>query len=300
VCLNSNDNFVQISDIKVITKTTTEEIHKRYINDFLITLLEENDILISSNTFVRYNFLKNINLYEVYVVQHDTPDFTIAPDILSAFYDKNKINTTDLFVLEDFFAVFQDKQLLCFRKRNNDDIEDIKIYVTQAYKTNINTTYSITNISFEQLKETFQNKNKTKQLNNFKKLYSTNYFAIFGLYSFVGITIFMVFLYVSFIKSLDDTKYQELLKQNQPTYTNQVQRKKIIPKIIDIFKYIKLENLSIEQINYTNNKAKLIVLHKDKEKLLNFLALYGGETTIERIVFLEQRNLYSMEIKVEF
>jgi len=186
----------------------------------------------------------------------------------------------------------KNKQLICFRQIINNDIEDIKIYVTQTYNLTIDNVYKINNVTFNQFKASFQN----NYSNNFKQLNTNNSFKFFSLYSISILIGFSIFLYSSWSKSLNDKQYQQLLKY-QKNKTN-YKTKKIMPNIIEILKYIKLENLTTQKIIYANNKLKLILLHSNKNKLLNFLTLYNNKTTIDKITFLDTNNMYAMELTI--
>ncbi len=86
-------------------------------------------------------------------------------------------------------------------------------------------------------------------------------------------------------------KYDKL-KNKEITY------EKIAPKLIEIFKYIKLENLITQKISYEKHKINLDLLHQDKTKLLNFLTIYNGKIFIKNIEFLKKDNLYKMVVEI--
>jgi len=197
--------------------------------------------------------------------------------------------------------------LYCFKGIEKSNIEDIKNYCVQTYQLPLDNIYKIDDSWFKQLQVAYE-KDLSNQANTiFTKLKGGNAFLFFSIFAFVSICIFTFFTYNSFSNISNSSnerflniqkKYNKLKLQSQNSLAK-INYTKITPKLIELFKYIKLENLTIAKIAYAKNQLQLVLLHKDKNKLLNFLTIYDHKTIIQKIEFLKEQNLYTMVINIE-
>ncbi len=306
--INNHQNFIVASNIQIITIKVTEEINQSFIKDFIKTTLETNEIILDNNTYVAYSFIPNNNLYEIYVVHSSLDDLLIAPDILTTFYKHKDNKATNLFILKDFFVVYKGQKLYCFKSfKESSTYEDIKSYVTQTYKLHLDNIYTIDDDKFNQLKLLYSQENYTTKRSSFQKIKNDNSFLAFSLFTIVSIIIFLIILYNSYINTNDilttklytiKNKYEQI-KQKQHTQKEPINHNKISLKLIELFKYIKLENITTQKISYESHKIHLALLHKSKDKLLSFLTIYNNNISIDRIEFLKEQTLYKMVIKIE-
>ena len=306
--INNHKNFIPASSIKIITVDVTEEIDDNFIKDFIKTTLETNAIILDNHTYIAYNFIPNNSLYEIYVVYSTLDDLLIAPNILTAFYKNKETQTTDLFILKDFFVVFKEKKLYCFKSfKESSTHKDINSYVTQTYKLHLDNIYIIDDDNFNQLKLLYTNENSTVKESSFYKLKDDNTFLAFIIFISISIIIFLIFLYNYYFTTHDTlstkltttkNKYEHI-KQTQHNKKEPINNNKVSLKLIELFKYIKLENLITQKISYERDIISLALLYKEKDKLLNFLTIYPTTTTIEGIEFIKEQELYKMVIKIE-
>ena len=303
-----SNRLILTSNIQIVTINVTEKINTKFLNEFIATTLKTNQILCDDNTYIWYKFIEQINLYEIYVVYSLSNNFVIEPQILSKFYDKNiHQKGVDLFILENFFALYNKGELYCFKGIEKSNIEDIKNYCVQTYQLPLDNIYKIDDSWFKQLQVAYE-KDLSNQANTiFTKLKGGNAFLFFSIFAFVSICIFTFFTYNSFSNISNSSnerflniqkKYNKLKLQSQNSLAK-INYTKITPKLIELFKYIKLENLTIAKIAYAKNQLQLVLLHKDKNKLLNFLTIYDHKTIIQKIEFLKEQNLYTMVINIE-
>ena len=235
-----------------------------------------------------YRFFKAIKSYEIYLLNNPQNTFVTAPEILSSFYENKEISSIDLFILDNFFAVYKNTKLYCFKTFNKSTHEDIETYVMQTYKINLDNTYAISNKEFKKLNLLY------KKQSNFKRLKQNNPFLFFTIFASIMLMIGLFYSYNIFNAS----KQNNLQEYHNKIDTSKIVYKKIVPKLIDLFKYIKIENLVTSKIVCTNTKIKLILVHGDKKKLLNFATIYSKDITIKSIEFLKDKELFSMEIEV--
>jgi hypothetical protein len=306
--LSSISKLIPTSDIQTIQISVTEEINLKFLNKFITTTLVTNKIEITSETFIWYNFIKHKKRYDIYVVYNDSNYFNISPNIVSAFYKTNDIVSIDLFILKDTFIVFKNKQLYCFKCITYSNEEDIKNYICTTYKIDIDNIVYINDTKFQELQLAYEKIPIVKRYNPFKKLKEKKIFLFFIIYVAISTFIMLIFLYNSFINSsslVQSKQLKKITQQYQKLKQKQTNQKikydtKIMPKIIELFRYIKLENLTIQKLTYTHNQITLALLHQNKNKLLNFLTIYNGKVNVHKVSLLENLSLYSMEIDIEF
>lgn len=297
-------SLIKTCDIQTVTISVTEEIKKQFINEFLTTILETHNILCDENTYIWYKFINQINVYEIYVIDNESSHFIMESQILSTFYTKNKdYNKIDLFILKDFFVLYSDGQLYSFKSFKESNDEDIKNYVIQTYKIGLDNIYKIDNVEFQKLKVLYESELANKNSLNFVRLKKNNTFLIFKIFTSISIIVFLFIIYNTF-----DNKFYNLdskLLDIQKKYTklkhqsiDSLSHKQITPKLIELFKYIKLENITTTQIIYSKHKVQLGLRHKNKSKLLNFLTIYNGKIIIQKIEFLDDLEVHNMEIEV--
>ncbi|VAY87611.1 hypothetical protein MNB_ARC-1_504 [hydrothermal vent metagenome] len=301
-------NIIPISKIKTIRVDVTEEINKYYLDSFIKTSLESNDIIIKQNTYIHYKFIKQINTYEIYIINSDISDFIIIPDILCLFYTKDlSVDTVDLFILENCFVVFKNKKWYAFKEIQSKNKKDIAYYVTQTYKIPIDNIYQIDKNKLMQLRDLYKKEQKHKINNNFKPLTVDNLFLLFSIFSFVSFIVFGILLYNSSVNISNDTNYKELQKmrkleiksRSQQQKLDEKENQKVVHRLINLFKYAKLGHITINNLSYSKKRFQLELLHIKKNKLLDFLTMYNGKIKINKIEFLDQKKLYRMVINVE-
>ncbi len=297
-----DSNFINTSKIQIISIKVTEQITPQFLQEFLKTTLESNNILITNTTLVWYSFIEEIKLYEIYITKSTNHNVDIYPNILNGFYNtNNKSSTIDLFILDNFFAVYKYGKLYCFKHIKNSSTKDIQNYIIQNYQLNLNNTINYDNIQFNKLLDLYKKSKNNANIAKFIKLKKDNSFLFFIISFIVSIIVFLFFLFSAYntnLKTIDkqflnmQIKYKKL-QNKKITYT------KITPQLIELFKYIKLENLISKTITYEKHKIKLDLFHQDKIKLLNFLTIYHSTISIDNIEFIKDIQLYKMVVQIE-
>ncbi len=297
----SDNTIIPASKIQFIAVCVTEKIKPRFLQDFLITNIKLNNILIDNNTYVWHSFIEETNLYKIYIANEMTKNIDISPNILSEFYENidEKI-TIDLFVLKDFFAVYKYGKLYCFKNIKESTKTDIQNYITQTCKISLDNIYEIDDIRFKELQSSYEIKTKNKDKPNFVKLKKDNLFLYFSAFSFICMVFFIGVLNLFYNKAIqnNDEKIILLKKEFDKLKNKKINHKKISYDLIELFKYIKLEKLYTNKIVYKKHQVQLSLFHKDKSKLLNFSIIYDDKILIENIEFLEKQNLYEMVVKI--
>ncbi len=295
-------NFIDTSKIQVVAIKVTEKINSQFLQEFLKTTLESNNIPITNTTLVWHSFIEEVKLYEIYIINDTNHNIDIYPNILSQFYNNTKNNnTTDLFILDNFFAIYKNSKLYCFKSIKNSSIKDIKNYVEQTYQLNLDNTASYDDIKFNTLLNSYKESKSDLNKPKFIRLKENNSFLFFIIFLIISIGIFIFILFNTYNTSINsiDNKLSNMQIKYQKLQNKEVPYIKIVPKLIKLFKYIKLENLISKSIVYEKDKIKLNLFHSDKTKLLNFSTIYNSTITIKNIEFIKDIQLYKMVVQIE-
>ncbi len=296
-----DSNFILTSDIEIVTINVTEQIIPQFLNEFLLTTIETNNIILDDNSYIWHKFFDHINLYEIYIINSKKNSFDIYPNILHKFYidDKNS-DRLDLFILRNVFVVYNSCELYCFKSFKYSSNEDIINYVEQVYKLSLDNIYLIDEVRLNELKKEYIKNNNNYNKPKFIKLKKNNHFILFCIFSIFCILIFSTHLYDTFddISNKNEVKLSQIKNKYENLKQNRLEHKRLVLALTELFKYIKLENIIINKIIYENNSIKLALMHKNKDKLLNFTTIYNGKFTIERIEFLKEMALYKMVINI--
>jgi hypothetical protein len=306
--LNStSDLFIKTDDIKIISNEVTQEINPQYLDDFIKTTLKINNILINDELLIWHTFIKEVNIYKIYIIYCEKNTIDIYPNILRCSYNNLQSNTIDLFILDNFFAIYKYGNLYYFKSIKNSSSDDIKNYVIKTYKLNIDTVVKIDKIQFDKLSHTYKSlENNCKKTNKtiFINLKQNKQFSIFIYFIIFCIISFVLTIY--FIQNDKISTTNKQLKNLKTRYDklknnkSKIKHQNIASKTISLFKFIHLQNLIIKKLTSKNNKISLELLHIDKTKLLNFLTIYNEKIFIKNLEFIKKDNLYKMAIEIEF
>ncbi len=294
--------FIDTVEIKTIQVFVTEEINPRFMTDFIKTTLETNNISITKDIKVWSSFFEDINLYEIYIINSDKQSIDIFPNIFSIYYKDNIQSTFDLFIVDNLFVVYKDMEIYCFKSIDNSTAEDIKKYIEQLYNIKIDNTFTYNNEEFLCLTNNYlEYKDDQKKL-VFYSLDKNWIYKYFIYYTIGCLAVFSYLLYDNYNQKLVNTnqKFLKLQRKYQLLQKPPKSYKKATPQLINLFKYIKLENILVENIEYKNKQVKLTMMHQDKDRLLNFITIYSGDIKIDKIVFINDENLYKMEVRIAF
>ena len=306
-----NKDNVEIIDSKAITtlsQKVTQEIDSKYLLEFIKTSILNSNIPTDKNTQYYYKYIESSLSYEILIFQNNnTNNFILEPFIFLAFYDINEtVNSVDVFVSNETFVLFKNRELLVLKNVENVSNEDIKIYVYQTYNIKIDNFIQIDKETIQQLKTKYL-------LNNYKKI-DIKFHKIIENKSF---TFFIIFLTVTTLLSLyilstkmdnsniKDSKAnkspQTVLVQNHFSKLEKIYNKhnlKNIEKTIELFKYLKLQGITLETFEYKSNKIYANIVDKQKKKLLDFITVYTEDIEINSIEFNENDSVFIMSVEI--
>ena len=300
---------IKVIDYSFITTfhiTVSEEISSKYINQFIRTTVSNSDIDTDENSYLYYNFLPYSSSYEILIFNKNFKGkFILEPFMLLSYYPIDKqINSTDLFITENYFVLFKDKEFILLKNITNIEKDDIQSYIEQSYNLTIDNTIALSKDDIKKLKNLYL-KNNYDINYNFLKLQKENSFKYFIYFILLSSTIFGYLLFnKTYTKKqiILPTKKENLEEKNYKNLLNIYKKhdQNLINKTIDLFKYLKLNKITITSLKYSNKKLNLNINHKDKNKLLAFTTIYNKKIDIKSLNFLKETKNYKMEISIEY
>jgi len=278
--MTSSDIFL-ISPLlcKNITIQTTEKISSSNIYNFLTTSIQSNDINLQINERIFYFYISESNIYEIYIISIANTYIQTYANIFKYYY-KDKIDSIDLFITNDYFAIYKNSKLYFFKENKNYEIEDIKSFVKYKYKLEINNINIINKDQIKNYQEKFIINNK--EYIKFVKPKQSKFYLYYIFY-----LLLLVLLVVGY-----EIKNKPKVSENN----NKIVYKKNNEIIYDIVKLCNIYKLQIENLSY-NNKYHLKIVSKNKKNLDKFISFYKNSIKIKNIY--KNKNRYILEFEIE-
>ena len=301
---DDNVGYVNSKNIKTLSIKTTEQIDSKHLHNFIITSIKNNNIKLEQKSFYYYTFKKETLSYEIIVFNSfEIKEFIFEPFLLLGYYDiKNKQNSSDLFILDNFFALFVNQNFITYKKIQNVNLDDIKLYLTQTYNISIDNIININRLEFRQIRANyFINHHKHTLYKYIATKIDSSYKQFLFFVAFCG----LVFTYLAFGKITNTDiktttiskvsgvdKHYLALKKEYLSFN-----KKPYEKTIELFKYLKLKKITILDFEYKDKKFDILIEHTRKENLMDFLTMYE-EATIDSLIYIPATNKYQMKFNI--
>ncbi|MEA3288978.1 MAG: hypothetical protein U9Q04_02255 [Campylobacterota bacterium] len=301
----SGIQVIDASEIQTSSLKVTEKIQSKYLLKFIERNLTDQNIKFTSNSYIYYSFLDSTLTYEIVIFNtNNYKDTILEPFIFEMLCDSMEGQIRyDVFFTDHYFTLYKNGKFLLFKNIKNVAQEDIDIYVSQTYKIKINSITYIDKKHLNDLKNKY--KKDPKISTRYHKLIQKNsyrYFIIYLIFSFIIFSTAIIHknttakeipVQINSSKSAGQMRYTKL-KKILKEHDN-----KTAEHIIEIFKYIKINNILLQEIVFEKAVFKLIVTHTKKNNLINFLNSYNNKSTIKSLIFDEENALYKMEIRIE-
>ncbi|RXJ89700.1 hypothetical protein CRV01_07445 [Arcobacter sp. CECT 8983] len=258
---------------------STEEISQNHLKNFILTNLEKEEILLSSNSYIYASFLKELNSYQLIVFDKNS---TNIPEIFS---HKCK-NDNELLITERYFCLYKEKKVY-FYQEIKEKLNEKQILEFVKSSFNIE-KLSITN-------EINKNKKQEKQYSfiGYKK---SHLFKFFLLYILV---LFLVLLcYFSSNNKVEDKLSIENLKKRIETQKQNSAYSFVSSKIVDLFYHAKQKDIKILSIQLQNKSFLLELSSLQKKSIYEFFNNY--KTSINSFKYDELIGGYKVNANISF
>jgi len=297
--------IIEFDQLHTLSVKVTQKIEDKYLDKFIKTSISSNHISTTKNSNYYFNFIEDALIYEIIVFECYSPNSYLAPCLLYGFYaDCTTSDTTDIFLYENNFIVFQNREFLLLKNIEYSSQDDVEIFVSQTYHLSIDNIVVIEKQQFENIKDQYFEQ-PSSQLIKFHPLISDDSFRWFKIFTLFCTFIF-VFLSYGYISSKmqpiqntthQDTSNKQLIKLKHIYNKHNF---KAIEKTIELFKYLKIQNIKLISIKYENKKVEIVVSNEKKSKLLNFLTMYDNKVDIKFIEYQKDTNSYIMSAVVHY
>lgn len=199
--------FSPINQINFIEIEVSEEIDIKNIKNFISTSLTLKNKNISNKDKIYLNYIKELKQYQVFILEKDYKYFDFQ--IFESFFDaENQNNESNLFVCDNFFALY--KNGLCYYFQNIQDnikIDEVIDFINKKFFINIKNVEKVDNKQLEELRKKYL-KNNNKNLLKTISLKNNYSFKFYLLYIFLLCFFpFLVRLTINFIKK----QYKKIL-----------------------------------------------------------------------------------------
>jgi len=282
--------ILNINEISTLSIKVTEEITKKSLHNFLKTSIKNSNSYFSKNTYYYFYYNSNTLTYEIILYEKLSQKATLEPFLITQKLNQND-EVIKIFLVNDYFIVSKNTKLLILKKVNSIDEEEISLYVNQMYKIE---EFEIIEITQDYLDSLAQE--KCLFLNDgFYPLHPKKSFFVFSIFATASLFVLLFMIYSMYYKVeyINTTKpIKEIVHKTSTEGT--------INKTIELFKYIKLNHITIDKVIYSNKKIKTILYHKKKSQLLSFANSYKKNFRIKFLKFNEIQRMYTMEITIEY
>ena len=277
------------NEILTLSIRVSEKIANKNLHNFIKSSIINSNLYFSKNTYYYFYYNLKTFTYEIIFYEKLSEEIILEPLLLIQHLNKND-NKVMLLLVKDYFVLTKNNKLLIFKKVNSIDKDEINLYVKQIYKIE---EFEVLDITQKYL-ETLVSEQHLALNVEFISLYSKKSFYIFNVFVIVASFILILMLYLEYYKvgNVNDTKSTEKI-------VNIIKKDKIIDKTIALFKYIKLNNITIDKVSFSNKKIQTTLYHKKKSHLLSFANTYKKNFYIKLLTYDDIKDMYKMEIIVE-
>jgi len=290
--------ILDVEEISTFSIKVTEEIHSSNILTFLRTSLLQSDHTITKNTTFYYSYNQNRLTYEMIIfptnLEKNYPEpFLYIDEMIKKYGDK----TSYVCLTPKYFIFIENNHLELFKVIKNASIEDVRIYIAQLYdKENIEIIY-FTNEQVQGLIN--ENKKNVDDLKKYKiyplhKENGYNYFLSFFTISAIILSFIIYFEYHYTLKN--DVETQTITK----TVKSKITHFQPLYKVGPLFVKMNKSDIITNKIYFKNNKIELTLFHPDKDNLVKFINSLPYEVIMKSLIFDAQKNIYGMEVRIEF
>lgn len=289
-----NMNTIAFKEIDAFLVDVNEAIVPTYLNEFVFFKLDENgiDTDVSSTVFVRY-----LNPCNKYFIAHFKPtqeDFFLQPQMLEAYFSSsaNKNTSTILFVLNNYFALYFEKELLFFKEiKQKVSSWEIMNFLEKTLCLKIDTCVELSQKEEMSLQEEFKN-----NLHNLKKLPLIKNNQLSEIKKFLSFIFLILGLVIAVFVYEYHTKTSLKIEQKERVF---YPKKELLSYKLALFiEQINKETLTLISMDLNNDWLIVSLQHKDKFRLIEFLSLYKGE--IKTLQYDEKKSVYELSTSFKF
>ena len=295
--------------IMTLSQKVTQQINPKYLTQFIKTTISNNDITTNKNSFYYSTFIESSLSYEILIFQTGNINNTILePFLFISYYNtNNNQKSVDVFILEDRFILFENQKFLILKNVENVSVKDIEIYVNQTYNIKIDNFININKEKLVDIKNKYLNNNYQTSNIKFNSIIEDKSYIVFKLFFLLSTLIFIFTIFLK-IYPLNQTIQENItsskttLVQNNYIKLEDIYKKnttKVMDRTIELFKYLKVNRITLETFEYKNNKIIIKLVDKEKKRLLDFITIYTEDISVNSIEFDKENTTFKMDIIIK-
>lgn len=258
--------YYQGFNIETYEIKSTEEISQKYLKTFILTNLENEDIILNKNSYIYTSYLNSLNKYQLLILNN------IDKKIPSIFLHKCEKNN-ELLILKKSFCLYIDKKIFYYQELEN-SLEDSQIIKFVKNSFNLEDIYIIKEIS------------KNKKLDTsykFLKYKSSFLFKLFIFY-IVSLIAFLPIYFYDNTKKIDNLSIENL-KEKIKKQKNIANFTFLSNEISTIYYKAKEKKVEISSLHVDSRFCTVQLKSKNKKSIYDLLSFY--EVTINSFTYDE-------------
>jgi len=300
-------NFIKLDNAQTFSNKVSEKIDTKYIKDYINTQIQSQKLTLNANSQILCTYIKKIQSYQITVINSSHKNTLLEPYVFAVSYLNTNKNSLDLYIREDFFAVYENTQLVYFKEINsNSEKSDIINYVKQTFSLRIDNIYEVDDALLDEY--------KTKYISNIKNIEPVRYIklmnnknALFYLL-YLLIVILVLGLYLTNIfnqekkqirNDIKEVKIEQAKNEYQLLLEKYEDNEKITHDIITLFNLLEKNGIKLIHLKLSEGKSEITIKAAKKEVLLDFLDFYDEDSTINNMNYNEEYNCYEMHATVK-
>ncbi|MFA7092486.1 MAG: hypothetical protein WC149_11625 [Arcobacteraceae bacterium] len=281
-------NCIPFKAIDTFLVEVSEPILSTSLHEFIFFKLDENAINIEASSRVFVSYLPECQKYFIAHFHATHDDFYIEPQTLKAYFTPtiDGKNRTFLFILEHFFALYSNEELLFFKEiKQKVSCLEITNFIEKTLHITIDNCIELSKHELILLQEEF--KNNFENLKKLRLLKNNQYKEI---KKFVGV-MFCAFLLI-LGAFLYEQRYVVSLKTEPKEVITYPKKELLSYKLALVMAQINRHTLTLISMDLNNEWLVLSLQHSDKMKLIEFLTVYKCE--VKTLQYNEKENLYEL------
>jgi len=297
-------NIVDINDIDTFLIKSKQKIPNKYINDYLLTQIKTNNIILDYNSKIFYTYILGISSYQISILNIKTnikKNLIPIVDIFKVKYLNNSIKSTDLYITNSFISLYQNQNLVYFKTIDKrDHKEDILEFINQTLCIQLDNIYEIDDIKLQEYKKEY--------ISNIKNIHSLQYISkysnkyVYFYISYCLVLLFFIFFYyfknIYYINS-DKLVLNELSKSKYIQFLNKYQNNsKVTKNLIYIFEVLGKYSIKLEKLDLKTSRLDITIISNNDNTFLEFLEDYDKNALINSIKYIKDSKLYEMNVNV--
>jgi len=293
-----NQKIIEINNIENILIKVDEAIEDSYLKDFFFTILHKHKIERNDESRIFYSYLKEKKYYQLSIFSVKKSPFVTQLDILCQYHQKHSSSEGyELYILRDYFALFIEKKLYYYQKIDkHTPLNELKVFLEEKFNINVEHEH---HVQMSQIEKSLTLSQKGDFLLSLEYLDYRKLETTFFKYLAYVVVIVLLLLYTFFENFSEHIDKEEKLKILEKKYASYLQSKlykeTISLNIIEIFKYIQKENLSLKSISYDKHGYKIELQSQERKALLKFIK-YFKHSQVETI--FENGVVYEMQATI--